>query len=251
MAPVPFDVGNLSGYLPIIPTNGAADYTSMSTVLEVRHLSRTVDGKRLLDDVSLSIEHGEIFVIVGPSGAGKSTLLRLLNRLDEPTDGTVFYRGTDYTTIPPRELRMSIGFIPHDPALVKGTVEENVARGPILRGERVDTERVSWLLERLGLAGYERRDIENLSSGEKQRVAIARALLHEPEVLLLDEPTSHLDSDTEAEVESLITGLVRDLDLTAVLVTHDDEQGHRLGDRALKMRDGRVERIGAPHEVIT
>ncbi|WP_440769603.1 ABC transporter ATP-binding protein [Natronorubrum sp. DTA28] len=218
--------------------------------LETRTLGRTVDGDRILEDVSVSVPESEVLVVVGPSGAGKSSFLRLLNRLDEPTDGTVSLDGEDYREIPPRELRRRVGLIPQDPALVPGTVFENVARGPILRDEPVDETRLEELLERLGLAGYEDRDVEELSGGEKQRVAIARTLLNEPDVLLLDEPTSHLDSAAEERVEALLDDLIRDLDLTVVMVTHDEEQARRLGDRVLILRDGKTDRLGPVEEVL-
>lgn len=220
------------------------------TILETRNLSRVVEGDRIVDDVSVSIPESSVIAVVGPSGSGKSSFLRLLDRLDEPTDGTVRFEGEDYRTIPPQTLRRRVGLVPQDPALVPGTAFENVARGPILRGEPVDDSSVTELLERLGLAGYGDRDVEELSGGEKQRVAIARTLLNDPDVLLLDEPTSHLDSTSEERVESLLSELIRDLDLTVVLVTHDEAQARRMADRAMVLRDGRLERVGPVEEVL-
>lgn len=223
----------------------------MTALLETRNLGRVVDGDRILDDVSVSVPESTVLVVVGPSGSGKSSFLRLLNRLDEPTEGTVLLGGEDYRTIPPRTLRRRVGLVPQDPALVPGTVFENVARGPLLRGDPVDEAEVGRLLGRLGLDGYADRDIEELSGGEKQRVAIARTLLNDPDVLLLDEPTSHLDSASEATVESLLTDLIRELDLTVVMVTHDEEQARRMGDRALVLREGRLDRLGPVEEVLS
>ncbi|MFC7156596.1 phosphate ABC transporter ATP-binding protein [Halomarina halobia] len=222
----------------------------MTPILETRNLSRTVDGERIVDDVSVEIPESTVLVVVGPSGSGKSSFLRLLDRLDEPTAGTVLVCGEDYRTIPPRELRRRVGLVPQDPALVPGTVFENVARGPRLRGDPVDESRVEELLQRLGLAGYGDRDVEDLSGGERQRVAVARTLLNEPDVLLLDEPTSHLDSAAEARVEGLLSELISDLDLTVVMVTHDEEQARRMGDRVMVLRDGRLERVGPVEEVL-
>ncbi|WP_255170387.1 ABC transporter ATP-binding protein [Natrononativus amylolyticus] len=218
--------------------------------LETRTLGRVVDGDRILEDVSVSIPESTVLVVVGPSGAGKSSFLRLLNRLDEPTEGTVLLDGEDYRDLPPRDLRKRVGLVPQDPALVPGTVFENVARGPLLRDEAIDETHLAELLERLGLTGYEGRDVEELSGGEKQRVAIARTLLNDPDVLLLDEPTSHLDSTAEARVEALLVELIRELDLTVVMVTHDEDQARRMGDRVLVLRDGRVDRVGPVDEVL-
>ncbi|MGQ3412856.1 ABC transporter ATP-binding protein [Natrinema sp. LN54] len=220
------------------------------TILETRSLTRVVDGDRIVDDVSVAVAESEVLVVVGPSGAGKSSLLRLLNRLDEPTEGTVLLEGTDYRSIPPQTLRQRVGLVPQDPALVPGTVSENVARSALLRDEPVDDAAVGRLLERLGLEGYAERDVEVLSGGERQRVAIARTLYNEPDVLLLDEPTSHLDSASEERVEDLLAELIRDLDLTVVMVTHDEPQARRLADRVLSLRDGRVERLGPVAEVL-
>ena len=219
--------------------------------LETRTLGRVVDGDLLLEDVSVSVPESTVLVVVGPSGAGKSSFLRLLNRLDEPTEGTVLLDGEDYRNLPPRALRKCVGLVPQDPALVPGTVFENVARGPLLRDEPVDETHLAALLEHLGLTGYEDRDVEALSGGEKQRVAIARTLLNEPDVLLLDEPTSHLDSAAEERVEALLVDLIRELDLTVVMVTHDEDQARRIGDRVLVLRDGRVDRVGPVEEVFS
>jgi putative ABC transport system ATP-binding protein len=218
--------------------------------LETRDLGWVVDGDRLLEDVSVSIPESTVLVVVGPSGAGKSSFLRLLNRLDEPTEGTVLLEGEDYRNLPPRDLRKRVGLVPQDPALVPGTVFENVARGPLLRDESIDETHLPELLERLGLTGYEDRDVEELSGGEKQRVAIARTLLNDPDVLLLDEPTSHLDSKAEERVEALLVDLIRELDLTVVMVTHDEDQARRIGDHVLILRDGRVDRVGPVEEVL-
>jgi putative ABC transport system ATP-binding protein len=218
--------------------------------LETRNLGRVVDGDCILENVSVSVPESAVLVIIGPSGAGKSSFLRLLNRLDEPTEGTVLLDGGDYRELPPRDLRRRVGLVPQDPALVPGTVFENVARGPILRDEPVDETVLEELLERLGLAGYVERDVEELSGGEKQRVAIARTLLNEPDVLLLDEPTSHLDSAAEERVESLLADLIRDFDLTVVMITHDEDQARRLGDHVLVLRDGKIDRIGPVEEVL-
>lgn len=218
--------------------------------LETDSLTRVVDNESIVDSVSLRVGTSDVVAIIGPSGAGKSSFLRLLNRLDEPTDGTVYLDGTDYREIDPQELRRRIGLIPQDAALIEGTVLENVALAARLRNEPVNNERVSTLLERMGLEGYGDRGVDDLSGGERQRVSIARALYVDPEVLLLDEPTAHLDSATEEQIEELLAELIREDDLTCVLVTHDTTQARRLGDRIVKMVDGRVVAEGAPQEVI-
>lgn len=222
----------------------------MEPKIETDSLTRVVDGESIVDSVSLRVRTSDVVAVIGPSGAGKSSFLRLLNRLDEPTDGTVFLDGTDYREIDPQELRRRIGLIPQNAALSRGTVAESVALGARVRDEPVDRERVAALLERMGLEGYEDRAVDDLSGGERQRVSIARTLYVDPEVLLLDEPTAHLDTTTEERIEDLLAELIREEDLTCVLVTHDTAQAGRLGDRVVEFEDGRVVTEGTPAEVI-
>ena len=207
-------------------------------LLATRNLTRVVDGTTLVSDVSIEVRAEEVFVVFGPSGSGKTSLLRLLNRLDEPTGGTVYLDGTDYRTIAPRTLRRRIGWVPQDPTLIDGTVAENVAWGPTLRDEPVDTARLRALLDRLGLSGFAERDADRLSGGEAQRVAIARTLFNDPDVVLLDEPASSLDAAAADRVESLLADVMAAYALTAVLVTHDADRARRLGHRGVRLRDG-------------
>jgi putative ABC transport system ATP-binding protein len=220
------------------------------THLRADDLCFEIGGERILDEVSLDVESGETVAIVGPSGAGKSSLLRLLDRLDEPTAGTAFLDGTDYRTIEPERLRKRVGLVPQDPALRSGTVRENVTIGPRLRGEQVSEERLTDLLDAVGLDGYADRDASDLSGGEAQRVAIARTVVNDPEVILLDEPTASLDSEAEAEVERLLADLLGSGERTVILVTHDERQAERLADRVARLRDGRIVDVGTPREVI-
>lgn len=222
----------------------------MVSKLETDSLTRVVDTERIVDSVSVQVRTSDVVAIIGPSGAGKSSFLRLLNRLDEPTDGTVYLDGTDYRKTDPQELRRRIGLIPQDAALTEGSVSENVALGARVRNEPVDGERVAALLGRMGLEGYEGRAVDDLSGGERQRVSIARTLYVDPEVLLLDEPTAHLDSATEERIEELLAELIQEDYLTCVLVTHDTAQARRLGDRIVKMVDGSVVAEGTPQEVM-
>jgi putative ABC transport system ATP-binding protein len=221
------------------------------TKLRAADLTYEIDGERIVDGASLAVEDGETVAVVGPSGAGKSSFLRLLNRLDEPTDGTVYLDGTDYRSIPPERLRKRVGMVPQSPALRAGTVRENVTVGPRLRGEAVDDERVERLLDDVGLGGYADRAAGDLSGGEAQRVAIARTVLNDPEVLLLDEPTASLDEASEAAIEGLVSDLLATGERTVVLVTHDERQAGRLADRVARFADGRIADVGSPREVMS
>ena len=190
-------------------------------------------GRPVLDALDLDLEEGATAVL-GPSGSGKSTLLRLLNRLADPDGGTVRFRGRDVRSLDPLELRRRAGLVPQLPALLPGTVAENVRYGPSLCGREADVERQ---LELAGLDGsYAERQGDRLSVGEQQRVMLARALALEPEVLLLDEPTSALDDRTRAGVEATIARLVSDLGVSAVIVTHDRGQAKRLARRTVELR---------------
>lgn len=219
-------------------------------VLEADHLSRVVSGVRIVDDISLSVARGEVLAVVGPSGAGKSSFLRLLNRLDEPTSGTVRLEGKDYRELPPRELRQRVGMVTQTPYLFPGTIAYNLRYGPAQQGIELAAEATASLLEQVGLGGRAGEDAVHLSGGEAQRISLARALATSPVVLLLDEPTSSLDEAAKSEVEKLILKVVRQNRLTCVIVSHDLAQASRVADRVMAMRKGRAEKIGSPSEVI-
>lgn len=218
--------------------------------LRAEKLSRSVPTKVLVADATFEVRRGEMLAIVGPSGSGKSSLLRLLNRLDEPTSGTVYLDGTDYREIAPRELRRRVGMVTQRAFLFPGTVAENLQFGPRQRGESLSESRVEELLAGVGLAGYATRDIANLSGGEAQRVSFARTLANLPEVLLLDEPTSALDDDSKREVETIIQQIAGKQGIAGVVVTHDVAQAARLARRALVLEGGRIVRSGTVEEVL-
>jgi putative ABC transport system ATP-binding protein len=218
--------------------------------LETRHLSRRVGGRMLVDDVSVQFARGEIVAVVGPSGAGKSSFLRLLNRLDEPTSGSVLLQAADYRCIAPQELRRRVGMVMQTAYLFPGSVASNIAFGPQQRGEVLTPEDIAALLARVGLAGFADRDIGHLSGGEAQRVALARTLANAPEVLLLDEPTSALDEAAVQGIEQLILSIVRERHVTCIIVTHNQAQAERLAGRTMVMEQGRLVAIGPTAEVL-
>jgi putative ABC transport system ATP-binding protein len=224
--------------------------STSAPVLRTEHLGRAVRDKVLVEDATFEVRTGEVLAIVGPSGSGKSSLLRLLNRLDEPTSGTVYVEGIDYRHIAPRELRRKLGMVNQRPYLFPGTVEDNLQFGPLQRGESLSHDVIEQLLSRVGLKGYASRNVANLSGGEAQRVSVARTLANSPLVLLLDEPTSALDETSKLEVESSIQNVVHDQGLTCVLVTHDTAQAMRLAERAILLEAGRIVRTGLIHEVL-
>ena len=223
---------------------------SDSVILRAENLGRSVPGKILVAGASFEVRKGETLAIVGPSGSGKSSLLRLLNRLDEPTSGTVYLDGADYRQIPPRELRRRVGMVLQRPFLFPGKVADNLQFGPKQRGQTLSPTQIAELLAGVGLSGFESRDVSNLSGGEAQRVSFARALANSPEALLLDEPTSALDEAAKREVETLIRQIGQEHGIPCVLVTHEAAQAQRLAERALVLEAGQIVRNGPVKEVL-
>lgn len=217
-------------------------------LFELEQVSASRAGRRVLDGVSLSAPAGASCV-AGPSGCGKSSLLRLLNRLADPDSGTVRYRGADVRERDPLELRREVCLVPQLPALLDGTVADNVRFAAELAGREPDVPGL------LGLAGldpdYAGRHAERLSVGEQQRAMLARALAQEPRVLLLDEPTSALDAGARDAVEATLRGLRDRIDASIVLVTHDLAQAARMADWVVRLEaGGRVAGQGAAREML-
>lgn len=200
------------------------------------HLSR--DGREVLRGVSARIPLGAT-AVVGKSGSGKSTLLRVLNRLAEPEAGSVAYRGAPLSEQDPLALRRDVALVPQLPALLEGTVADNVAFAARLAGCEPESETC---LSRAGLdPSYAEREASALSVGEQQRAMLARALAQQPSTLLLDEPTSALDGAAREAVEETLAGLRAERDVSLVVVTHDPAQAERLADHSLRMDAGRIE----------
>ncbi|MDX6607962.1 MAG: arginine/lysine/histidine transport system ATP-binding protein [Solirubrobacterales bacterium] len=216
-------------------------------LFELDDVSYSRSGKLVLRDVSLRLPVGANSV-VGPSGSGKSTLLRLLNRLADPDSGRVVYEGTDVRERDPLALRREVSLVPQLPALIDGTVHDNIAFGPRLIGHSFDARSC---LELAGLdPTFEGRDSSKLSVGEQQRVMLARALALQPRVLLLDEPTSALDEAARDAVEGTLRRLRARTAISIVLVTHDMEQARRLADYVVRIEEGRVTAQGPAAELL-
>ncbi len=221
--------------------------------LEARGIVLDLDGQRVLDGIDISVREGETLCLLGPSGAGKSMLLRVLVRLHEPTSGEVLLDGGDVCGLEPATLRRRMNLVQQSPAMLEGTVEENLRYGPGLAGIPPEDigERIRTAIEDASLdESFLFRKAERLSGGERQRVAIARALAMQPDVLLLDEPTASLDPRSRRAVEDTILRLKSERGLTMVIVTHDVEQSLRLGDRTSLLRHGRIIATEASGELL-
>jgi ABC-type methionine transport system ATPase subunit len=193
----------------------------------------------ILKGVDAHVPEGKITCVVGPSGAGKSTLLRTVNRLIEPTAGEVYLSGKPTSEIAPLELRRRVGMVFQLPTLFGEMVEDAVLYGPRLVAKKADAGK---LLEMVGLdPALKVRDPQSLSVGQQQRVSVARALALEPELLLMDEPTSSLDEAARRRVEELIRELNEQSGLTILLVSHDLGQVERVADRVIFLVSGRSE----------
>jgi spermidine/putrescine transport system ATP-binding protein len=221
-----------------------------STSVELRSVTKRFDGFTAVDDLSLDLGRGEFFTLLGPSGCGKTTTLRMIAGFERPTSGEIRIEGENVAQLPPHKrptntVFQSYALFPHL------SVEANVAFG--LKRKKVGkdeiAERVKAELERVGLASEANRRPSQLSGGMQQRVALARALVNLPKVLLLDEPLGALDLKLRKELQVELKRIQRDVGITFVYVTHDQEEALTMSDRIAVMNRGRVEQIAVPEEV--
>ena len=221
-----------------------------SVIVSLRDIVVEFDGQRILDGLNLDIHDKEFVTLLGSSGCGKTTTLRLIAGFLEPNSGKVLLKGEDITGVPPYKRPVNTVFqkyalFPHL------NVFENVAFG--LRLKKMDEEtirrKVRDMLEVVGLKGFERRSISQMSGGQQQRVAIARSLVNEPEILLLDEPLGALDLKLRKEMQLELKRLQREMNITFIYVTHDQEEALTMSDTVVVMNGGKVQQIGTPEDI--
>jgi osmoprotectant transport system ATP-binding protein len=224
-------------------------------MIEIEHITKRYGATTVVDDVSMVIEPRTLTVIVGTSGSGKTTLLRMINRLVEPTSGTIRLDGTDNRSVPGHELRRSIGYaIQGNGLFPHRTVAQNIGTVPSLLGwdaGRIKA-RVDELLSLLQLdpAAFGPRYPHELSGGQQQRVGVARALAAEPNVLLMDEPFGALDPIIRTKAQEDLLAIQKRFGTTIILVTHDMEEAVHLGDRIAVMDAGRLIQYATPAEIL-
>lgn len=226
------------------------------SLLSLKSISKRYGTTAAVNDVSIAVERGEFFGLLGPSGCGKTTTLRIIAGLESPDTGSVEFEGQEITSRPSE--KRGFGMVFQNYALFPHlNVFENVAFGLRAHGtkasgsdsERTITERVQQALALVQLPGFDKRRVDELSGGQQQRVAIARAIAIEPSLLLFDEPLSNLDVALREETRRELRALVKRLGLTAVYVTHDQEEAFALCDRIAVMGKGSVLQVGAPREL--
>jgi putative spermidine/putrescine transport system ATP-binding protein len=218
--------------------------------IRLRQLRKVFGPVVAVDGIDLDIADGEFFAVLGPSGSGKTTVLRMIAGFETPTSGVIELAGVDATRVPP--FRRNVNTVFQDYALFPHmSVEQNVEYG--LRVKRVPkrerTTRVAEALEMVRLGGFGERRPTELSGGQRQRVALARALVNRPRVLLLDEPLGALDLKLREQMQVELKAIQREVGITFVFVTHDQDEALSLCDRLAVMRDGRVEQVGEASEV--
>lgn len=230
----------------------------MKTLLKVESLSGGYARKTVIKDVSLDIKEGDFLGIIGPNGSGKSTLLRLMTHVLSPYQGRVAFNGKEVRHIPRKDFSRQVGFVSQDAAInFSFSVMEMVLMGRIPHLGRLQFETKKDIsiaeeaMELTGVSGLKDRAMDELSAGERQRVVIARSLAQQPILLLLDEPTSHLDIGHQVHCLDLLKKLNRENRLTVVIVLHDLNLASEYCDRIALINNGRIFREGSPDDVLT
>jgi len=232
------------------PARSAHDAPAAGVAVRLLGIRRTFGEVVAIDDLDLDIAEGEFFTMLGPSGSGKTTTLRVIAGFEQPERGHVELAGADVTRVPPSERDVNTVF--QDYALFPHmTVQENVEYGLRVKGvsRRVRRVKAQEVLDRVRLPNLGSRKPVQLSGGQRQRVALARAIVNSPSVLLLDEPLGALDLKLRQEMQVFLKALQRDLGITFVYVTHDQEEALTMSDRMAVFNEGRVEQIGSPADV--
>jgi ABC-type Fe3+/spermidine/putrescine transport system ATPase subunit len=228
----------------------SSGYEFTMSLLEIHHLTKSYSEGRFPDDISFAVDEGEILCLLGPSGCGKTTLLRLIAGLEIPDSGKVLFEGHDVRDVPVHQRNFGLMF--QDQALFPHkNVFENIAFG--LRMQRLPKEgiqeRVVEVLGLVGMIGFEERDVNQLSGGEQQRVALARSLAPRPCLLMLDEPLGALDRALRERLMNELRAILKGIGVTAIYVTHDQQEAFAVADRVVIMDRGRKVQEGRPEEV--
>jgi spermidine/putrescine transport system ATP-binding protein len=221
-----------------------------NNIMEFRHVSQQFGDNVVLRDIDFEIEAGKFYTLLGPSGSGKTTILRLIAGFDQPTSGEIYFDGQQINDVPANQRQVNTVF--QDYALFPHmNVAENVAFGLQIKGVKkaeID-QRVQEALHLVQLDGYGPREITAMSGGQRQRVAIARAIVNRPKLLLLDEALSALDHKLRVEMQTELRQLQRQLGITFIFVTHDQEEALAMSDQIMIINDGTIQQSGSPVDI--
>ena len=219
-------------------------------ILNLEHLSKSFDGKKILDDLSIDIGKNEFVTLLGPSGCGKTTTLRMIGGFIMPDEGRVIFEGKDITALPPDKRHINTVFQKYS-LFSHMSVADNIAFGLKLKkkSSAYIHDKIKYALKLVDLEGYEDRHPMSLSGGQQQRIAIARAIVNEPKVLLLDEPLGALDLKLRQDMQKELIKIKNELGITFVFVTHDQEEALTMSDRIIVMNQGLIQQIGTPVDI--
>lgn len=220
-------------------------------IIELKHIKKCyTKDVPVIYDFNLTINEGEFVTFLGPSGCGKTTILRMLAGFETPTSGEILFNGKDISELPPNERKFNTVFqkyalFPHL------NIYDNISFG--LKEKKIPKneikKKVKRVLEIVDLEGFEKRKIDSLSGGQQQRIAIARAIVNEPRILLLDEPLSAIDYKMRQEMQIELKNMHKELGITFIFVTHDQEEALMMSDKIVVMSKGQIQQIGTPEEI--
>lgn len=222
----------------------------MKELIKLENITKNFGNLRVLDDFSLTVHENEFITLLGPSGCGKTTILRILGGFETADVGRVYFEGEDITDLPANKRNLNTVFqkyalFPHM------DVKANIAFGLKINGksQKYIDDKVDYALKLVNLAGFEKRSIDKLSGGQQQRIAMARAIVNEPKVLLLDEPLGALDLKLRQEMQYELIRLKKELGITFIYVTHDQEEALTMSDKVIVINDGYIQQMGTPEEI--
>ncbi len=225
----------------------------MEELFRIENLSKSFGNKKVLQNINLKINRGEIFAFMGPSGAGKTTILRIFNLLEMPTTGKLIFNGYDDAILQKNNVMRRMSMLFQRPAIFNTSVFNNVAYGLSIRGvdKKTIEKKVTDALDLVGLAGCEKQKALTLSGGEAQRMAFARAIVFKPDVLLLDEPTTNLDPANVAKIEEIIKKIRSELGTTIIMASHNLYQVRRIADRVGILLNGELIEVNTKEQIFT
>lgn len=219
-------------------------------LLKLEHINKSYDGKKILEDLDLTIHENEFMTLLGPSGCGKTTMLRLIGGFEVPDSGRILFDGRDITQLRPEKRPVNTVFQKYS-LFSHMDVADNIAFGLKLKGKSKGyiRDKIKYALKLVNLDGYDHASVTQLSGGQQQRIAIARAVVNEPKVLLLDEPLSALDLKLRQTMQRELVKIKKELGITFVFVTHDQQEALSMSDTVVVVNQGWIQQIGTPESV--